>query len=34
MKIKYDINAPDFMIRENAVYVFSNIIFEFKVMKS
>ena len=33
MQIKYDINAQDFMIREHAIYVFSNMNFGFKVMK-
>ena len=34
MKIKYDIYALDLMIREHAVYVFSNTIFGFKVVKT
>ena len=30
MQIKYDINTPNFMIREHAVCVFSNTIFGLK----
>jgi hypothetical protein len=34
MQIKYDINAPDFMIIEHDICVSSNTIFEFKVVKT
>jgi hypothetical protein len=34
MQIKYDINVPDFIIRERAVCVFSNTIFGLKVVKT
>ena len=34
MQIKYDINAPYFMIEEHAVCVFSNMNFGFKVVKT
>jgi hypothetical protein len=34
MQIKYDINAPDFMIGEHVVCVFSNKNFGFKVVKT
>ena len=33
MQIKYDINAPDFMIGEHIFCVFSNTNFGFKVVK-
>ena len=33
MQIKYDINAANFMIREHAVFVFSNTVFGLKVVK-
>ena len=34
IQIKYNINAQNFMIVEHAVYVFSNMNFGFKVVKT